>query len=121
MVNPRRALITGVTGQDGSYLAELLLRKGYQVYGATRHPNHAVTSRLSRIADELTTVGGGFEIVRGDLRDSSWIVDLLRDIAPTEIYNLAAQSNVALSFSEPELTHEVNYVAVSALLDALER
>lgn len=120
MVNPRRALITGVTGQDGSYLAELLLRKGYQVYGATRHPNNAVALRLSKVAEELSTTGAGFEIVNGDLRQSSWFVDLLRDVAPTEIYNLAAQSNVALSFSEPELTHEVNYVAVSQLLDSIE-
>lgn len=120
MVNPRRALITGVTGQDGSYLAHLLLQKGYQVFGATRNSRHETIVRLSQIAEQLPANEGGFQVVNGDLREPSWFADVLRDIEPTEIYNLAAQSNVALSFSEPELTHEVNYVAVSQLLDALE-
>ena len=121
MRNPRRALVTGVNGQDGSYLAHLLLVKGYEVVGVTRNPHHRVISHLYESATQHGSQGAQFDVIHGDLRSTEWVVDALNDFAPTEIYNLAAQSNVALSFTEPELTHEVNYVAVSKFLDALEK
>jgi len=113
----RRAFITGVHGQDGSYLAELLLRKGYDVFGLTRNPRHPVLEKMSRFASSDARVGGQLHLIAGDLRDRTVTAQALHEIVPDEVYNLASQSNVARSFTEPELTHESNYLAVSHLLD----
>ena len=113
----RRAFITGVHGQDGSYLAELLLLKGYDVYGLTRNPRHPLLEKLEIFAASDDRATGQLNFVFGDLRDRSVTSQALREISPDEVYNLASLSNVAESFAEPELTHETNYLAVAQLLD----
>jgi GDPmannose 4,6-dehydratase len=118
-VGLRRALITGITGQDGSYLAQLLLAKGYVVHGIVREPGLTDDSVLAHIAREAETTAGRLHAHIGDIRNTVWISQLLGEIRPHEVYNLAAQSNVARSFLEPELTHEINYVAATHLLDAV--
>lgn len=91
----KRALITGITGQDGSYLAELLLEKGYEVHGMTRRASLPNTERISHLLDRVT-------LHDGDLSDSSSIIRILNIVRPDEIYNLAAQSHVQVSFDVPE-------------------
>jgi GDPmannose 4,6-dehydratase len=118
-VSLRRALITGITGQDGSYLAQLLLAKGYVVHGIVREPGLTENSVLSHIAHDAKTTSAHLRIHIGDIRNTAWVTQLLGEIRPHEIYNLAAQSNVAQSFIEPELTHEINNVAANHLLDAV--
>jgi len=113
----RRAFITGVHGQDGSYLAELLLLKGYDVFGLTRNPRHPVLEKIGHFASTDTRVGGQLHLIAGDLRDRAVTSQALSEIEPEEVYNLASQSNVAQSFAEPEVTHESNYLAVSQILD----
>ena len=117
--NRRRAFITGINGQDGSYLAQLLLLKGYDVYGLTRSRRDRTLQQIELFAAGNDGVRGGLHLIDGDLRDRNTVLKTIEDVAPTEIYNLASQSNVARSFSEPELTHEVNYLAVSQLIDAI--
>jgi GDPmannose 4,6-dehydratase len=117
--NRRRALVTGINGQDGSYLAQLLLLKGYDVYGLTRSRRNRTLQQIELFATSNNGVPGGLHLIDGDLRDLNTVMKTIEDVAPTEIYNLASQSNVARSFSEPELTHEVNYLAVSQLIDAI--
>ena len=108
----KKALITGITGQDGSYLAELLLEKGYQVYGMVRR---ASTENFERI-DHLN---GKIELVQGDLLDLLSLIKLLEQIQPDEIYNLAAQSFVPTSWSQPILTGEFTAIGVTRLLEAV--
>ncbi len=108
----RKALITGVTGQDGSYLAELLLEKGYQVYGMVRRTSSSDWWRIAHLCDEM-------ELVSGDLADQSSLSRLLASIRPDEIYNLAAQSFVAISWDQPVYTANVTAVGALRLLEAV--
>ncbi len=110
----KKALITGLTGQDGSYLAELLASKDYQVYGLVRRTS---TSSLERISH----LGSQVEIVSGDLLDQSSLMDVINDTEPDEIYNLAAQSYVPLSWTQPALTAEYTALGVSRLLESIRR
>jgi GDPmannose 4,6-dehydratase len=107
-----RALITGITGQDGSYLAEFLLEKGYEVYGMVRRSSTETGSRIRHIIDRITTV-------QGDLLDQLSLVNILRDIEPDEVYNLAAQSFVPASWNQPILTGEFTALGVTKLLEAI--
>jgi GDPmannose 4,6-dehydratase len=112
-VNGRsRALITGITGQDGSYLAELLLEKGYEVHGMVRRSSTETFQRLQRIRDDIV-------LHTGDLLDQRSLVDVLRDCEPDEIYNLAAMSFVAASWSQPVLTAEFTATGVTRMLEAM--
>jgi GDPmannose 4,6-dehydratase len=106
------ALITGITGQDGSYLAELLLEKGYQVIGMVRRSSTVTFERIAHIQDDIT-------IVQGDLHDQSSLVSMLEEYEPDEVYNLAAQSFVPTSWSQAVLTGEVTALGVTRLLDAI--
>ena len=107
----KKALITGITGQDGSFLAELLLAKGYEVHGLVRRSAEHTTGRIDHILDKL-------HIHEGDLSDSSCLIRLVGDIQPDEIYNLAAQSHVQVSFDAPEYTGDVDAIGVLRLLEA---
>jgi len=109
---PRTALITGVTGQDGSYLAELLLEKGYRVVGMVRRASTENFERIAHIRERL-------ELRQADLLDQLSLIDLLRDVKPEEIYNLAAQSFVPTSWLQPTLTAEFDAVGVTRLLEAM--
>ncbi len=108
----RRALVTGITGQDGSYLAELLLEKGYEVHGMVRRSSTETFQRLEHIRDDLV-------LHTGDLLDQRSLVDVLRECEPEEIYNLAAMSFVAASWSQPVLTAEFTAVGVTRMLEAM--
>ena len=107
-----RALITGITGQDGSYLAELLLSKGYTVIGMVRRSSTVTFERIAHIQDQI-------ELVPGDLLDEVSLINILRDHRPTEVYNLAAQSFVQTSWGQPVLTGETTAMGVTRLLDAI--
>jgi GDPmannose 4,6-dehydratase len=109
---PARALITGITGQDGSYLAELLLEKGYEVHGMVRRSSTETFQRLEAIRDDIV-------LHTGDLLDQRSLVDVLRDCEPEEIYNLAAMSFVAASWSQPVLTAEFTATGVTRMLEAM--
>ena len=108
----KRALITGITGQDGSYLAELLLDKGYDVIGMVRRSSTVNMERLAHLTDSV-------EIASGDLLDQASMIDILRNHRPNEVYNLAAQSFVHASFGQPVLTGETTALGVTRLLDAI--
>jgi GDPmannose 4,6-dehydratase len=108
----KRALITGITGQDGSYLAELLLSEGYEVVGLMRRSSTVNIERISHIQDRLT-------LVSGDLMDEVSLINVLRDHRPSEVYNLAAQSFVQASWAQPVLTGEATALGVTRLLDAI--
>ncbi len=108
----KRALITGVTGQDGSYLAELLLNEGYEVIGMVRRSSTVTFERISHIEDRLT-------LVAGDLFDEVSMIGILREYRPSEVYNLAAQSFVQTSWSQPVLTGETTALGVTRVLDAI--
>ena len=107
-----RALITGITGQDGSYLAELLLEKGYEVHGMTRRASLPNTDRIAHLLDKIT-------LHDGDLSDSSSIIRILRLVQPEEVYNLAAQSHVQVSFDVPEYSGDVDALGVLRLLEGI--
>jgi GDPmannose 4,6-dehydratase len=111
-VSERRALITGVTGQDGSYLAELLLDEGYEVFGMVRRSSTESFERVAHLTDRIT-------LVQGDLLDQLSLVGVLQDSRPTEVYNLAAQSFVPTSWRQPVLTAEFTAVGVTRMLEAL--
>ncbi len=113
------ALITGITGQDGSYLAELLLEKGYTVHGVIRRSSSFNTGRIDHIYNDPKFSGKLFFLHYGDVTDTSNINRLLEKIQPTEIYNLAAQSHVKVSFEVPEYTAEVDAVGTLRFLDAI--
>lgn len=108
----RRALITGVTGQDGSYLAEFLLEKGYEVIGMVRRTSTVNFDRIRHIQNDIT-------LVQGDLLDQVSLIDILREHRPHEVYNLAAQSFVPTSFKQPVLTGEFTALGVTRVLDAI--
>jgi GDPmannose 4,6-dehydratase len=108
----KRALITGITGQDGSYLAELLLGEGYEVIGLMRRSSTVNIERISHIQERLT-------LVSGDLMDEVSLINVLRDYHPSEVYNLAAQSFVQASWAQPVLTGEATALGVTRLLDAI--
>ena len=108
----QRALITGITGQDGSYLAELLLNEGYEVIGVVRRSSTVSMERISHIQDRLT-------LVPGDLADEISLINVLRECRPQEVYNLAAQSFVQASWSQPVLTGDTTALGVTRLLDAV--
>ena len=111
-MSAKRALITGITGQDGSYLAELLLEKGYEVHGMVRRSSTEKFDRIEHIRDRIT-------LHQGDLLDQRSLVDALRAARPSEIYNLAAMSFVAVSWIQPTLTAEFTGVGVTRLLEAM--
>ena len=115
----KTALVTGITGQDGSYLAELLLEKGYEVYGIIRRSSSFNTSRIDHIYRDPHEQGSRLHLVYGDLNDASSINKLVRTIRPDEIYNLGAQSHVRTSFDIPEYTAEVTGVGTLRLLEAV--
>ncbi|MHC4458999.1 MAG: GDP-mannose 4,6-dehydratase, partial [Planctomycetota bacterium] len=115
----KRALITGVTGQDGSYLAELLLKKGYEVYGLIRRSSSFNTGRIDHIYKDPHDSEVELKLVYGDLNDASSLNKILRDINPSEIYNLGAQSHVRVSFDIPEYTAEVTGLGTIRLLEAI--
>ena len=108
----KRVLITGITGQDGSYLAELLLEKGYEVHGMTRRASLPNTDRIAHLLDKIT-------LHDGDLSDSSSIIRILRLVQPEEVYNLAAQSHVQVSFDVPEYSGDVDALGVLRLLEGV--
>jgi GDPmannose 4,6-dehydratase len=108
----RKAFITGITGQDGSYLAEILLEKGYEVYGMVRRSSSFNTARIDHVF-------GDIELVFGDLTDGSAMNQLMRTIRPDEVYNLGAQSHVRVSFDIPEYTADVDAMGTLRLLDAI--
>lgn len=113
------ALITGITGQDGSYLAELLIEKGYEVHGIVRRHSTINTSRIDHLFEDTTIGNKSLFLHHGDLTDSSNLNRLIEKIKPCEIYNLAAQSHVAVSFEVPEYTAETTGVGTLRLLDAI--
>jgi GDPmannose 4,6-dehydratase len=116
---PKRALITGITGQDGSYLAELLLRKGYEVHGLIRRASTFNTSRIDHLYVDPHDSEAKLFLHYGDLSDGTRLVTLLTRIRPDEVYNLAAQSHVRVSFDEPEFTGDTTGVGVTRLLEAV--
>ena len=115
----KKALITGITGQDGSYLAELLLEKGYEVHGIIRRSSSFNTERLDDIYQDPHVPDARLKLHYGDLNDASSLNRLLRILKPDEIYNLGAQSHVRVSFDVPEYTAEVTGVGTVRLLEAI--
>src|SRR5471032_1673412 len=110
----RTALITGITGQDGSYLAELLLEKRYRVVGVVRRSSTTPYERIAHLVDRV-------ELVSADLLDQSSLTDVIHDTRPDEIYNLAAQSFVQTSWTQPVLTGEFTALGVTRVLEAMKR
>ena len=115
----KRALITGITGQDGSYLAEFLLEKGYEVHGIKRRSSLFNTQRVDHIYQDPHVENSRFKLHYGDLTDTSNLTRILRDIEPDEVYNLGAQSHVAVSFESPEYTADVDAMGTLRLLEAI--
>jgi GDPmannose 4,6-dehydratase len=121
MSKPKRALITGITGQDGSYLADLLLEKGYEVHGLVRRTSVTARLRVDHLQHPDHPAAGRFFLHYGDITDGLRLRDLLDSIAPDEVYNLAAQSHVRVSFDEPAFTVEVDAVGAMNVLEAVRR
>ncbi len=117
----RRALITGITGQDGSYLAEFLLEKGYEVHGIIRRASTFNTSRLDGIYQDLHDADRRLVLHYGDLTDGTGLGGLISSIEPDEVYNLAAQSHVRVSFDQPEYSVDVNALGTLRLLEAIRQ
>jgi GDPmannose 4,6-dehydratase len=113
------ALITGVTGQDGSYLAEFLLEKGYKVHGIKRRSSSLNTSRIDHIYQDIHSANPNFVLHYGDVTDSTNLIRIIKEIQPDEIYNLAAQSHVMVSFETPEYTANADAVGALRLLEAI--
>ncbi len=109
-----KALITGITGQDGSYLAEFLLEKGYEVHGITRRSSISNTARIDHLIE-----AGSITLHDGDLSDSSSLIRIISEVQPDEIYNLAAQSHVQVSFDAPEYSGDVDALGVLRILEAV--
>ncbi len=116
---PKVALITGITGQDGSYLAEFLLEKGYVVHGIKRRTSLFNTDRIDHLYQDRHATGVRFFLHHGDLTDSSSLIRIIQQTQPDEIYNLAAQSHVAVSFEEPEYTANSDALGVLRILEAI--
>jgi len=119
MANKKVALITGITGQDGSYLAELLLEKGYEVHGIKRRASSFNTQRIDHIFQDPHDKNPNLYLHYGDLTDSSNLTRILKEVEPDEVYNLAAQSHVAVSFEAPEYTADVVAMGTLRLLEAI--
>jgi GDPmannose 4,6-dehydratase len=115
----KKALITGITGQDGSYLAEFLLEKGYEVHGIKRRSSSFNTERIDAIYQDPHVENARFHLHYGDLTDSSNLIRLIKQIEPDEIYNLGAMSHVAVSFESPEYTADVDAIGTLRLLEAI--
>lgn len=119
MTPPRKALITGITGQDGSYLAEFLLEKGYEVHGIKRRSSVFNTQRVDHIYEDPHVPQQRFALHYGDLADSSNLTRIMAEVRPDEVYNLGAQSHVAVSFEAPEYTADVDGIGTLRLLEAI--
>ena len=119
MTHPKKALITGITGQDGSYLAELLLAKGYEVHGIKRRASLFNTQRVDHLYQDPHVPLQRFVLHHGDLTDSSNLTRILAQVRPDEVYNLGAQSHVAVSFEAPEYTADVDAIGALRLLEAI--
>lgn len=115
----KKALITGITGQDGSYLAELLLEKGYEVHGIKRRASSLNTERIDHIYEDPHVENSRFKLHYGDLTDSSNLTRIISEVQPDEVYNLGAQSHVAVSFESPEYTADVDALGTLRLLEAI--
>lgn len=115
----KKAFITGITGQDGSYLAELLLEKGYEVHGMKRRSSSFNTSRIDHLYQDVHDKNSKFKLHYGDLTDSTNLIRLIQEIQPDEIYNLAAQSHVKVSFDCPEYTANADGLGVLRILEAI--
>jgi GDPmannose 4,6-dehydratase len=115
----KTAFITGITGQDGSYLAELLIEKGYEVHGLVRRSSNFNTQRLDHIYQEPQSLNRSLYLHYGDLTDGFGVSNLLREIQPAEVYNLAAQSHVQVSFAMPQYTGQVDGVGTIGILEAI--
>jgi len=115
----KKALITGITGQDGSYLAELLLQKGYEVHGVKRRTSLFNTARIDHLYQDPHTKNRHFILHHGDMTDASSLIHIIERVQPDEIYNLAAQSHVAVSFEEPEYTANADALGTLRLLEAI--
>ncbi|MDO8699392.1 MAG: GDP-mannose 4,6-dehydratase, partial [Rhodoferax sp.] len=115
----KKALITGITGQDGSYLAELLLEKGYEVHGIKRRASSFNTDRIDHIYQDPHVDNSRFKLHYGDLSDGSNLTRIVQEVQPDEVYNLGAQSHVAVSFESPEYTADVDGVGTLRLLEAI--
>ena len=115
----KKALITGVTGQDGSYLAEFLLNKGYKVHGIKRRTSLINTDRIDHLYQEPHETDRNFILHHGDLTDATSLIRIIQDVQPDEIYNLAAQSHVAVSFEEPEYTANSDAIGALRILEAI--
>ncbi|MEE2973506.1 MAG: GDP-mannose 4,6-dehydratase [Planctomycetota bacterium] len=116
---PRRALITGITGQDGSYLAEFLLAKGYEVHGIIRRSSSFNTDRINHIYEDPHDAGVRLRLHHGDLADSAGLMRLVQEVKPDEVYNLGAQSHVRVSFDQPEYTTDVVGTGTLRMLEAI--
>ena len=119
MTNAKIALITGITGQDGSYLAEFLLEKGYEVHGIKRRTSLFNTDRIDHLFHDPHEKGYDFTLHHGDMTDSSSLIRIIQQVQPDEIYNLAAQSHVAVSFEEPEYTANSDALGALRILEAI--
>ncbi len=115
----KTALITGITGQDGSYLAEFLLEKGYEVHGIKRRASLFNTQRVDHLYEDPHKTGAKLKLHYGDLSDTSNLTRIIRDIEPDEVYNLGAQSHVAVSFEAPEYTADVDAIGTLRILEAI--
>ncbi|MEA5139280.1 GDP-mannose 4,6-dehydratase [Arcicella rigui] len=115
----KKALITGITGQDGAYLAELLLSKGYEVHGIKRRSSLINTARIDHLYEDLHEDGVRFIMHYGDLSDSTNIIRIIQEVQPDEIYNLGAMSHVKVSFDEPEYTAQVDGIGTLRILEAV--
>ena len=115
----KNALITGITGQDGAYLAELLLEKGYMVHGIKRRSSSFNTSRIDHLYEDPHTNGQRFHLHYGDLTDATNLIRIIQEVQPDEIYNLGAQSHVQVSFDTPEYTANTDALGVLRLLEAI--
>lgn len=118
-MSKKTALITGITGQDGSYLAEFLLEKGYEVHGIKRRASSFNTQRIDHMYEDLHSENKKFILHYGDLSDSSNLTRIIQQIKPDEVYNLGAQSHVAVSFESPEYTADVDALGVLRILEAI--
>src|SRR6202171_3119059 len=115
----RVALITGITGQDGAYLAEFLLKKGYEVHGIKRRASLFNTDRIDHLFQDPHDEKVRFILYHGDMTDSTSLIRIIQHIRPDEIYNLAAQSHVAVSFEEPEYTANADAIGTLRILEAI--
>ena len=115
----KKALITGVTGQDGSYLADFLLKKGYEVHGIKRRTSLINTDRIDHLFQDPHENNLKFILHHGDLTDSTSLIRIIQEVQPDEIYNLAAQSHVKVSFEEPEYTANSDAIGALRILEAI--